>query len=235
MTALDSSEQRNIHPGDESKNVRLRTIGRSVAERVVREHPTLFLTLAYVGLTLVGLLYDVWFFFYFRINILDYSETGDFLLSAIRNPLVIILAFLPILILIGIQRLRVAARARSARYDAYAAKYDRSKWNSPGVRLAVYIFFTAVYAAAFTQLYAQRVANGIKAGHGKRITFVRNNGETSAELPILLGSTTKFFFLYYPSRKETEIVPVDNTAMLKYDSRLRRERRADSLAALRKK
>ncbi len=192
-------------------------------------------TLGYLGLTLVGLIYDLWFYFYFRINILDYSETGDFLLAAIRNPLVIILSMLPLLLLLGMQKLRLAARARSKRYDAYAAKYERTRWNAPGARLAIYSLFIAVYAIAFTQLYAQRVANGVKAGNGRRVTFVRNNGATPGELPILLGSTTRFFFLYYPSRRETEIVPMDNTSMLKVDSRLRRERRADSLAALRAK
>ena len=228
MTARELTDKPSPDP------VKLRHIGKSLAERLLREHPTMVLTLSYFGLTLVGLIYDLWFYFYFRINILDYSEASDFLFAAMRNPLVIILVLLPVLILMGMQRLRVIARAKSARYDAYASKYDKTKWNTPGVRIAVYLFFTVVYATAFTQLYAERVANDIKAGKGRRVTLVRNSGTTDSELPILLGTTTKFFFLYYPSRKETEIVPVDNTAMVKIDSRLRRERRADSLAALKK-
>ena len=95
----------------------LRTLGRSLASRVAHEHPTLVFTLAYLSLTVVGLIYDLWFYSYFRINILDYSETGDFLLAAIRNPLVIILSMLPAgMLLIGI-RVRELAIRKSATHN----------------------------------------------------------------------------------------------------------------------
>ena len=77
-------------PLEELTQPRLRTASKSVAGKVIREHPTLVLTLAYLGLTAVGMIHDLWFYRYFQINILDYSETGDFLLAAMRNPLVII-------------------------------------------------------------------------------------------------------------------------------------------------
>ena len=215
--------------------MRVREISKSIASRLLREHPTLVLTLGYIGLTLVGLVYDLWFYAYFKINILNFSETSDFLLAAIRNPLVILLSIAPIFLLIALQVVREKARAKSARYDAFNRKYENTRWNSPNIRLVIYGLFIAIYAILFTQLYAVRVADGIKAGNGRRVVFARANGANSAEKPILLGSTTKFFFLYYPSRKETEVVPVDNTASITVDSRRRRERERDSLAALRQK
>ena len=219
---------------DPTRDARLRTLGRWMFERIAREHPTLLFTLAYLGLTFVGLIYDLWFFRYFKINILDYSEMGDFLLSAFRNPLVILLSILPIVPLAVLQKLREAARARSVRYDEYVKKYESTRWNSPGFRALLFGLFIAIYAILFTQLYAARAASKVKAGIGQRVTFARNDGASVSEKPILLGSTAKFFFLYYPSRRETEIVPVDNTAMITIDSRRRKEREADSLSALRK-
>ena len=59
---------------------------------------------------------------------------------------------------------------------------------------------------------------------------MRTDGIVSDEQPVLLGTTGKFLFLYYPSRKATEIVPIDNTAVLTVDSRRRKDREADSLA-----
>ncbi len=59
---------------------RLRVYTRSVASRIAHEHPTLVFTLVYLSLTLVGAGYDLWLFFYFKINILDYSgllEAGE--------------------------------------------------------------------------------------------------------------------------------------------------------------
>lgn len=223
-------------PQESLAPVKLRQIGMSLAARLWREHPTLLFTLGYIGLTLVGLIYDLWFFAYFKINILNYSETSDFLLAAIRNPLVIILAIVPVFMLMGMQALRTTARKKSAWYDSRLRKYEHTRWNSPNLRMGLYGAFIAVYAITFTQIYALRVANGIRAGGGRRVEFVRNSGPpATTEKPIMIGSTTKFFFLYYPLRKETEVVPVDNTASIRIDSRRRKEREQDSLAALRQK
>ena len=214
-----------------SQDHRLRDIGKSVAGRIIREHPTLVVTLGYLGLTMVGLVYDFWFYMYFRINILDYSEPSDFLLGAIRNPLVIILAMLPIAIMLGILRLRATARARFPRYDRYARKYEGTRWSSLQLRIIAHTLFIAVYAILFTQVYAKRAADRIKTGNVRRVNFAAVDGVTSGERPILLGSNTRFFFLYYPAARESEIVPIENTTRIRVDSRLRRERIADSLAA----
>ena len=216
---------------EELTQPRLRTASKSVAARVVRDHPTLVVTLAYLGLTAIGMIHDLWFYRYFQINILDYSETGDFLLAAIRNPLVIILSMLPIVILALGAKLRELMILRSESYRSHVAKYAGTKWSSLGMRAFIYFWFIAVYAVLFTQLYAFREVMAVKNGHGRRVALVRTDGRTAGEAPIFLGSTATFFFLYYPARRETEVVPVENTTMITVDSRRRREKRADSAAA----
>ncbi len=91
---------------------------------IAREHPTLLLTLAYLALTTVGLVYDAWLYAYFRINVVEYSETSDFLLAAVRTPLVIILSILPVLILWTLTRLRRRARRLFPRYDKWSKRYE---------------------------------------------------------------------------------------------------------------
>jgi hypothetical protein len=211
--------------------IRLKDLSKNVAWVLAREHPTLGLTLAYLALTFVGMIHDLWFYFYFKINILDFSETSDFLLAAIRNPLVILLSLLPIALLFVLQRVRATARKKSTRYDALSRKFDNSRWNSVSSRLFIYGWFVVVYAIVFTQLYAEWESGRVKSGKGRRVAFVRNDGVISDEQPILLGTTGKFLFLYYPSRKATEIVPIDNATVLTVDSRRRKEREADSAAA----
>ena len=210
---------------------KLREVGKSVAARIAREHPTLVLTIAYVLLTFVGMVHDWWFYMYFRINILDFSETTDFLVAAIRNPLVIILSLIPILILLFFQRMRETARRKSSWYDQYQKKYERSRWNTLSMRVMVYGWFIVIYAILFTQIYAKREAERIKTGKGRKVSFLRSDGIISDEQPILLGTTGKFVFLYFPSRKATEIVPIEQTVALTVDSRRRKEREADSLKA----
>ena len=66
--------------GETPSAPRLREVGKSAFMRIIREHPTLMLTLLYLALTFVGVVHDFFFYLYFKINVLDYSETGDFLL-----------------------------------------------------------------------------------------------------------------------------------------------------------
>jgi hypothetical protein len=210
---------------------KLTEISKSVGWRLAREHPTLLLTLIYLAVTFVGLVHDLWFYRYFGINILEFSETSDFLLAAMRNPLVIILALLPIAILRIGQTLRETAIKKSERYERYAKKYENTRWNSVVARSFIYGWFIVVYAILFTQLYAAREVSRIKSGKsGHRVSFMRTDGIVSDEQPILLGTTGKFIFLYSRTRKATEIVPIDNTAAITVDSRRRKEREADSLA-----
>jgi len=83
---------------------------------------------------MIGLIYDLWFYMYFKINILDYSETGDFLLAAIRQPLVILLCLLPLLIIYVFVKLHEGAMARWNRYKTSMAKYESSRLNAPAFR-----------------------------------------------------------------------------------------------------
>lgn len=224
----------DLNPSSEANTVRLRDLGMSFGRRLLSEQPTLVFTFAYIGLTLVGLVYDAWFYFYFKVNILEYSEASDFLFAAIRNPLVIILSLLPIALIFGLMGVRRKAMEKSARYQAYAKRYDASRWNTPAMKAFIYGWFIVVYAILFTQIYAQRVANNIKAGDGRYVVLHSSGGATSLEKPILLGTTNRFFFLYYRSRRETEIVPVGSVASVTVDSRRKKERKADSLAALKR-
>lgn len=226
---LPDKEPQEEHSSAPAPPPKLTAVGRSLATVTAREHPTLLLTLVYLGLTFVGMIHDLWFYFYFRINILDFSDTNDFLLAAIRNPLVILLSMLPVAILLGFRKAREAAIKKSEWYSNYQRKFVHTKWNSLFFRILIYGLFVVVYATVFTQFYAQWESNRIKKGRGRRISFIRNDGIKTDDNPILLGTTAKFLFFYYPDRKTTEIVPIEATTALTVDSRRRREREQDSL------
>lgn len=50
------------------------------------DNPTLALTLLYLYVTAVGMLYSAVLYRKFGINIFDYAEIADFLLAALKNP-----------------------------------------------------------------------------------------------------------------------------------------------------
>jgi hypothetical protein len=55
-------------------------------------HPTLVLTLLYLYVTAVGLIYSAALYSKFGINIFDYTEIADFLLAAFKNPVAFLAA-----------------------------------------------------------------------------------------------------------------------------------------------
>lgn len=56
------------------------------------ENPTFLVTILYVIISGLGLLYEYFLFEYFEINVLDYSEAADFFLAAFKRPEAFILA-----------------------------------------------------------------------------------------------------------------------------------------------
>ena len=214
-----------------SAGPRLREVGKSAFTRIIREHPTLVLTLLYIGLTFVGVVHDFFFYLYFKINVLDYSETGDFLLAGLKNPLAVLLAILPVPLFIIVRRWGRTLRRRSSVYQQYQERLDRMGWNSLTARGLGAVLFILVYITLFNELYAFAEAKRMHDGKGRRVSFLRNDGISPDERPILLGTTSKFVFFYYPSRKATEIVPIDNLTALTVDSRRRKDRLKDSLSA----
>jgi hypothetical protein len=194
------------------------TAKRSAIAEIARAHPTLLITLAYLTLTAVGLVYDAWLYMYFRINIIEYSETSDFLLAAVRTPLVIILSILPVLILWALTSLRRRARRAFPRYDKWSKRYQGTLWDmdSPRARGPIGFVFVVVYAILFTQLYALRVADNIKAGRGRvvKVEMIVPGSVPTTDTTLLVGTTGKFVFLYNPRSNQTRIVPFENVSSI---------------------
>jgi hypothetical protein len=182
---------------------------RSVWTGLVREHPGLLLTAGYLLLTLVGLGYELWFFRYFRINILEYVETTDFLFAALRTPLVIILSLLPLPLVWLFIRFNEWLRRRFPRYAGWDSRMQTST-----VRIGVWTFFVLVYATLFVQIYAERVTDRIKAGHGREVQVELTSGAPFPSRTLLLGTTSKFVFLYLPAEKKTHVIPIENLSRL---------------------
>ncbi len=180
----------------------------------------LYLTLGYLVLTALGMLHRFIVFLIFRINIFDYAEPSDFLLSAFRDPLIILACVAPVPLLWlytrGAMRLQAKARPGSLWYgsDKRRAWADRN-------RIRLYIASLAIWALAASMHYALLVANRLMDGNGRRVrlTYVMPPAAAASDTttPLLLGTTQKFVFLFYPERRVTRIVPVDNVALIEVD------------------
>jgi hypothetical protein len=187
---------------------------RGPLERILDQHPGVVLTAAYLLLTAVGITFEFWLFQRFGINVLDYSETSDFLMAVIREPLVIVLSVLPLPVLWLYLRANRWLRARSARYDAYFARYEGGAWSRDGRRFT-YPLFVVIYFLLFILQYTEYVADRLKAGIGKEVRVELASGPPIPPgRSLLLGTTGRFVFLYYPVEGATRVIPVENVAQI---------------------
>lgn len=189
--------------------------------QLARDHPGLLLSAAYLVLTLSGLMYEFWFFLAFGISIVEYVETSDFLLAAIRTPLVIVLAFAPLILLWLISRLSGWLRQRSPTWDRLESRAE----GSPETKNLIRLFFVLLYAFFFIEMYATRITDRIKEGHGREVRVELASGAPPPAPALLLGTTAKFVFLYVPATKQTHIIPIENVARLLVTSPERPEER----------
>lgn len=188
--------------------------------RVIEAHSGLALTGAYLILTLIGFMYHVWLFREFRVNVLNFSVAGDFLMAAIRQPLVIFLFVLPLGLVWLIYRVDVWVRRR---VPAYQSLYDRHRsWSDPRHQLWSGATVVLLYGALFTQFFAEHVADDIKAGRGRRMTVDLRDAANRAGAPseaLLIGTTTRFVMLYDPADSLTYIVPLETLSKLVVSSK----------------
>jgi hypothetical protein len=186
------------------------------------EHLALALTLAYLFLAIVGMVHRSFVLLAFRINLFDYAEPADLLLSALRDPLIVLVSIAPVPL--------VALYFRGAYW--LRRRYPNSFWATGGARGRefqrkyrgpLYVATAAIWALAFSLNYAGKVSRDLRAGRGRRVQVelvtgtVRLPGDTL--LPLLLGTTQKFVFLYDDVRQVTSVVPIDNVAQIRYDRR----------------
>ncbi len=181
---------------------------------LVREHPGLLLTAGYLVLTVVGLSYQLCLFHNFQINILEYVETSDFLLGALRTPLVIALALLPLPMFWYSVRFNEWLHRRFPRYGSWDRSMQGKVYKTASGRIAVWGFLSVVYAFYFLDMYAERVSDRIKAGHGREVRVELASGTPFASRTLLLGTTAKFVIVYVPEARKTHVIPIENLSRM---------------------
>ena len=190
-------------------------LGQGLAEMIpysfFREHPGLLHTASYLLLIVIGLVYEVWLFFRFRLNILYYAEATDFLLVPFREPLVMLISIAPLPLYILYIRL---VNWVGPRIPVLGKKYRDAMAKNRRGRKEVAISATAIFlwAVAFSANYAQYVEEAIREGRRKDITIEVTSG--ARVVGPLIGTTSQFVFVYDRVALETNIVQTENVARI---------------------
>jgi hypothetical protein len=184
---------------------------RRAGELIVR-HEGLAITLAYLGLIALGMFHSALYFNEFGVNIVDFAEVSDFLLAPVRDPLVVLVSILPLLIVWVYRRMTLAAVDRWPRALRFGGR-DRSP------RMAwVWGFAALLWVVAFNMHYVNWLTDRIKAGEGTAVAAAFTDGSpvgggTAAPL-LLLRGTSKFAFFYRPVERQVVIVPIEGLSRI---------------------
>jgi hypothetical protein len=178
----------------------------------VREHTTLAITLGYVFLTIVGATFEFFLYLRFRVNVLQFAEPLDFVFAAIRHPLVILFAALPLAVLWLIEVVDVAIRRVFPAYGRSFERSERTNWY-PTLRRMTYPVFVVIYFVYFTIQYSNYTADRLAAGHGRPVTVDLNaasGGDPKRLEGILIGTTLRYVFVYQLADSSTHVVPTES-------------------------
>ncbi len=189
------------------------------SRHLLQQHPALGLTLGYLFLTAVGMIYEWIFFNAFDLQIIDFADPGDFLLVAFRQPLLLLITLLSVWVVVRLIRRHERRRNRSARYRRWTDWFQRKPWWPVAERI-LYVLLFVGYFIMLTASYADHSAERVLHGKGKKIRVEltvdpsAKPGVTGGKVYTLLGSTTRYLLLYDLENHRTEVIPANNIARL---------------------
>lgn len=153
------------------------------------------------------------FFYFFDINILEYSQISDFVIVAFKDPFYILFFLLTILFILLLYL-----------FDKWLLKTFPKIWlflkkkrflfrHNANTLLLSYAIVLMGYTIQTAVFYGEKKAKAIKEGKGVHVKVYLTTGAEPMlhdSLPSLIGTTSSFVFLYDHQKKTTEIIPFNS-------------------------
>jgi len=172
------------------------------------DNPAFALTLMYLYVTGVGIIYSAGLYGSFRINIFDYSDIGDFLLAAFKNPSALLLSGLQLAA--GLLYLFLMSDVRVWSKFSRVPR-DRGGRFTTAVFLSQPILFALASIALPWSIGAQ-ASSSILDGKKPEVevqyrSFKGSAGQVTVSGLQLIGATQKAAFFYDADDKRTIVIP----------------------------
>lgn len=193
---------------------------------VLKREPVLFITVAYLFVSLLGLWSSFWFYRRFEVPILEYMQSSDFFVAGLRRPqFALLLGAALFWLWLSAWPMRWVERNRDLAKE-YRRKYwwgkhlfyDPQSWQGLwGIRSDTLLVISFLGLGLFT-IYnfslasARDILSGKDKGHRVWVTLAME-GAPTAEAS-LLGTTSAFVFLWRVDTRRAEIVPIESIAKM---------------------
>ncbi|RVU35377.1 hypothetical protein EOE67_14470 [Rheinheimera riviphila] len=181
------------------------------------ENPSLTLTLLYLAISLMGLLFQTTLLYRFGLNVLPYLEISDFLLAALTHPEVVLALALMVSVFVVAIAFERHCRSRIFRY-AQSTEKNFQRWWSPQPTLWMpLLLISYLVMAAWSN--GNKLAKNIRADEGSKleILLVYPMPQKEQKTLILQGAslisrTASYLFIYHENR--VKVLPHSNVAAL---------------------
>jgi hypothetical protein len=182
----------------------------STAAKFLKQDFNTSLSIGYLSLVVIGMIFEGCLYLCFHINIVQYSDISDFLLAPFRNPIILVfvamsVSFIYLITLLDEWTEKKYPRVYKWMYcgmDIAKSQELFSSVKGGGLVLWLYICFTGT-------LYADIKEKTIKTTLVPKteLTFKDNKFEATDTL-IYIGKTNGYIFLYNRTKKQTDVVPM---------------------------
>ncbi|TRY33717.1 hypothetical protein [Aliiglaciecola sp. M165] len=180
-----------------------------------KQNPGTTLSIAYMLLTLCGILYSQGFYEEFNIEILKLANVSDLMIIGVSEPAAILMFGGGLLVAYFTdfitRRSYDAQRRWREKPKSFKRRLILTAVYTPKKSISVMFIFVCtfvVYSYIFMTLYADWKSKQVKRGKGKQVILelVETN---KLRTVTLLGSTTNFILTYHPDSKQANVYPVD--------------------------
>ena len=185
----------------------------------IHREPALVLTILYICISLIGILYLAIVLYGFNINVLPHVELTDFVLSAIHYPKTLVIFLLMFLVILSAYKLE----SFLARKWEYARKrlnqyHKRAKHKKP---LLLFTSFILLYLAMAAYLQAEKRITTLKEGEQRQFNVQLNSALVFNDKKVnklnkvqIVANLSKHLWLYQKSSEQIFMVGHENVLIL---------------------
>ena len=184
-----------------------------IFKRLFSEHPTLIVTVSYLQITIIGVIYSYFFYQNFELNILKFSDLSDFLLVSILEPRSI-LVFLTIVVVMAIMIMGdYYLRRRFKTYGDFVNSKLKPKYSDPFACVLLVTIFTPFSLSNLAYYNAKDIKNGNGDVYEVRLSDAGQHSATQSL--VLLGTSSRYGYFYQVDEQSTFTVPVENISYMR--------------------
>jgi len=184
----------------------------SIFKSYYREHPTLLLTFCYFIITLIGVIYSVFFYLEFDIYILKFSDISDFLLASILEPRSLITFITCVFFHLISFKMDVWFRNKFKLYGDFIRRL-KPKYSDPIISLLIIGVATTFLLRDLAINNAMEFKSKVRDEY---VVLVPNYEKPLTEQVLsLLGSSSRFAYFYNHDNGEALVLPLESISYMR--------------------